>query len=89
MWLGTHARRIGATDSGSPPVQLLVSVGDGVSDHDEHTPATAPAPRGTSHSLAVNSHKNHVFLPLPANNVFPSCLNGCIGVFGAPAGDDD
>ena len=23
-----------------------------------------------------------VFVPLAANNVFPSCLNGCIAVFG-------
>jgi hypothetical protein len=48
-----------------------------------NTPATAPAPRGTSHSLAANPRNNHVFVPLPANNIFPSCLNGCIGVFGA------
>ena len=54
-----------------------------------NTPATAPAPRGTSHSLAVNPRDNHVFLPLPANNVFPDCLNGCIGVFGPRGGDDD
>jgi DNA-binding beta-propeller fold protein YncE len=54
-----------------------------------NTPASAPAPRGTSHSLAANPHNNHVFLALPANNVFPSCLNGCIGVFGAQDDDDD
>jgi hypothetical protein len=40
-------------------------------------------PAGTAHSVAANPHNNHVFVPLPANNVFPSCLNGCIGVFGA------
>jgi len=47
-------------------------------------------PAGTSHSVAVNPNNNKVFVPLPANNVFPSCLNGCIGVFGAPGehGDD-
>ncbi|HEX3476730.1 MAG TPA: hypothetical protein VHT91_17005 [Kofleriaceae bacterium] len=54
-----------------------------------NTPATAPAPRGTSHSVAVNPHNNHVLVPLPAGNVFPDCLNGCIGVFGAAAGDSD
>ncbi len=37
--------------------------------------------------LAVNTHNNHAFVPLPANNVFPDCLNGCIGVFGTPNGD--
>ena len=47
-------------------------------------------PAATSHSVAVNPNNNKVFVPLPANNVFPSCLNGCIGVFGAPGehGDD-
>ena len=37
---------------------------------------------GTAHSVAANPHNNHVFVPLPANNVFPSCLDGCIAVFG-------
>ena len=45
-------------------------------------------PAGTAHSLAANPHNNHVFVPLAANNVFPSCLNGCIGVFGAPNEED-
>jgi len=39
-------------------------------------------PAGTAHSVAVNPHNNHVFVPLAANNVFPSCLNGCIAVYG-------
>jgi hypothetical protein len=47
-------------------------------------------PAGTAHSVAANPHNNHVFVPLAANNVFPSCLNGCIGVFGAPGdGEED
>jgi hypothetical protein len=47
-------------------------------------------PAGTSHSVAVNPNNNHVFVPLPANNVFPACLNGCVGVFGAPGdGEED
>jgi hypothetical protein len=53
-----------------------------------NTPASSPPPRGTSHSVAVNPHNNHVFVPLPANNVFPDCLNGCIAVFGASNDDD-
>jgi len=52
-----------------------------------NTPATTPAPRGTSHSVAADPHNNHVLVPLPANNVFPSCVNGCIGVFGAQRAD--
>src|SRR5207253_2348290 len=34
---------------------------------------TSPPPRGTAHSVAVNSHNNEAFVPLPANNVFPGC----------------
>ncbi|PYM78693.1 MAG: hypothetical protein DME13_28325 [Candidatus Rokuibacteriota bacterium] len=49
---------------------------------------TQPPPRGTAHSVAVNAHNNHVFVPLPANNVFPGCLTGCIAVFGTPRNDD-
>jgi hypothetical protein len=53
-----------------------------------NTPASAPAPRGTAHSVAVNPHNNHVFVPLPANNVFPDCLNGCVAVYGVARDDD-
>jgi hypothetical protein len=53
-----------------------------------NTPASAPAPRGTAHSVAVNPHNNHVFVPLPANNVFPDCLNGCVAVYGVATDDD-
>ena len=49
---------------------------------------TSPPPRGTAHSVAVNSHNDHVFVPLPANNVFPGCQTGCIAVFGASRNDD-
>jgi hypothetical protein len=53
------------------------------------TPGTSPPPRGSAHSVAVNPHNNHVFVPLPKNNVFgPGCLNGCIAVFGTPNGGD-
>ena len=51
--------------------------------------ATPPVVAGTAHSVAVNPHNNHAFVPLPANNVFPDCLNGCIGVFGAPPSEDE
>jgi hypothetical protein len=49
---------------------------------------TPPVAAGTAHSLAVDAKNNHAFVPLPANNVFPDCLNGCIGVFGTPTRDD-
>jgi len=43
---------------------------------------TSPLPYGSPHSVAANRHNNRVFAPLPANNVVPNCLTGCIGVFG-------
>ena len=52
-------------------------------------PSASPQ-AGTAHSVAVDYADNHAFVPLPANNVFPDCLNGCIAVFGAPrSGRDD
>jgi len=43
----------------------------------------SPSPQGgTAHSVAVDPRNNHAFVPLPANNVFPDCLNGCVAVFG-------
>ncbi len=53
-----------------------------------NTPASSPPPRGTAHSVAVDPHNNHALMPLPANNVFPNCLDGCIAVFGTPRDDD-
>jgi hypothetical protein len=53
-----------------------------------NTPLSSPPPRGTAHSVAVNPHNNHVFVPLPANNIFPDCLNGCIAVYGTPTDGD-
>jgi hypothetical protein len=53
-------------------------------------------PRGTAHSVAVNPGNNHIFVPLPPNNIFAApagdtasnCLKGCIAVFAAPADRD-
>jgi len=39
-------------------------------------------PAGTAHSVAANAMNNLVFVALPANNVFPDCLTGCIAVYG-------
>jgi hypothetical protein len=43
------------------------------------------ATRSQSHSVAANGKTAHVFMPLAANNVFPSCLTGCVAVFGRGA----
>jgi hypothetical protein len=50
--------------------------------------ATPPVVAGTAHSVAVDPNNNHALVPLPANNIFPNCLNGCIGVFGVPKGNE-
>jgi hypothetical protein len=50
---------------------------------DQLVPTVNQAP-GSAHSVAVNPHNNHALMPLPANNVVPNCLNGCIAIFGTP-----
>jgi len=37
---------------------------------------------GSSHSVAANGSNNWVFVPHPANNAVPGCLQGCIAVYG-------
>jgi hypothetical protein len=37
---------------------------------------------GSSHSVAVNSANNWVFVPMPGNNAIPGCSTGCIAVYG-------
>src|SRR5712692_1706530 len=64
----------------------------GVIDADDQglvqvVPTVNRAP-GSAHSVAVDPHNNHALVPLPANNVFPNCLDGCIAVFGTPRDDD-
>jgi hypothetical protein len=44
-------------------------------------PTVSQAP-GSAHSVAVDPRNNHALVPLPANNVVPGCLNGCIGIYG-------
>ena len=39
-------------------------------------------PSGSSHSVAVNSANNWVFVPMPGNNAIPGCSTGCIAVYG-------
>jgi len=53
------------------------------------TGGSNPHPAGTSHSVAANAQNNFVFVPLPANNVFPGCLTGCIAVYGRPSEQDN
>jgi hypothetical protein len=57
---------------------------------------TVNRPPGTAHSVAVNPRNNHVFVPLPPNNVVAApandpaanCLKGCVAVFAASADRD-
>ena len=48
---------------------------------------TGAHPASTAHSVAVDAHNNHIFVPLGANNVYPDCLTGCIAVYWH--GDED
>ena len=52
-------------------------------------PEPDPHPGGTAHSVAANAENNLVFVALPANNVFPDCLTGCIAVYGRSDNDLD
>ena len=52
---------------------------------DQIVPTVSQAP-GSAHSVAVNPHNNHAFVPFPANNVAPNCNNGCIAVYGVGGG---
>jgi hypothetical protein len=38
---------------------------------------------GTVHSVAASAANNHVYVPLPANNAYPNCWQGCIAVYSA------
>jgi hypothetical protein len=51
------------------------------------TPPASTHPAGTAHSVAVDAKNNHIFVPLPANNVFHDCITGCIAVYWH--GDED
>lgn len=51
------------------------------------TPPASAHPAGTAHSVAADATNNHIFVPLPANNVFPDCATGCIAVYWH--GDED
>ena len=49
--------------------------------------ASGQFPAGTAHSVAVDAMNNHIFIALPANNVFLNCLEGCIAIYWH--GDED
>ena len=54
-----------------------------------NVPSSGALPSGSAHSVAVNPHNNHAFVPLPADNVVSNCHTGCIGVYGSPRRDRD
>ncbi len=80
------------TASRNNPVGPALGVIDAESKTLIQVVPTVSAPKGTAHSVAVNPHNNHAFVPLPANNRINGCANGCIAVYGVPngeAGEDD
>jgi hypothetical protein len=46
-------------------------------------------PSGTAHSVAADPFTNRVFVPIAANNAVPSCLTGCVTIYGRSDPDSD
>jgi len=77
------------TASRSNPEGPVLGVIDAKSQNLLQVVPTVPMQYGNAHSVAANRHNNHVLVPLPANNVVPNCLTGCIGVYGTPKEEHD
>src|SRR5881396_460102 len=77
------------TASRSNPEGPVLGVIDAKSQKLLQVVPTVPMQYGNAHSVAANRHNNHVLVPLPANNVVPNCLTGCIGVYGTPKEEHD
>lgn len=67
-----------ANQPGGPVLGVIGSITQSLS---QLVPTVNKSP-GTAHSVAVNPLNNKIFVPLPANNVAPDCLNGCVAVYG-------
>ena len=110
VWYNPGDNNYYATGSGSPLRPLPAATAQGstplavIDAGDEkllslvptfNVPAGTGHPASTAHSVAANSHNNHVFVPLGANNAFLSpdgktnCLKGCIAIFGHSDEDAD
>ncbi len=81
---------LSTTDEGAG----MLGVIDGTSQNLDQVVPTMNVPAvtgkhvsGSSHSVAVNSANNWVFVPMPANNTIPGCLTGCIAVYGRQDAD--
>jgi len=80
------------TASRNNPTGPVLGVIDAQSQSLVQVTPTVNRPPGTAHSVAVNPRNNHIFVPLPPNNVLAApagdasanCLRGCIAVFAAP-----
>jgi DNA-binding beta-propeller fold protein YncE len=93
VWFNSGDGRYYTASRNNPtgPVLGIIDAKRGVLDQivpTFNTPLNAPAPRGTGHSVAVNPHNNHAFVPLPGGNAFPNCLTGCVAVFETSGGED-
>jgi hypothetical protein len=97
---GSPLRPLPNTSSGSTPLAVIDAADQKLESLvSTFNVAAVAGPGGhaasTSHSVAANSHNNHVFVPIGANNAFLSpdgktnCLTGCIAIFGHPDEDSD
>ena len=110
VWFNPGDNNYYATGSGSPLRPLPAATAQGstplavIDAGDQkllslvptfNVPAGTGHPASTSHSVAANSHNNHVFVAIGANNALLSpdaktdCLKGCIAIFGHPDEDTD
>src|SRR6516162_8014127 len=82
------------TAANDPVGPVFGVIGSGVNTLTQLVPTLPPVPAvtsgpnkhgaGTVHSIAASSRSNHVYVPLPANNSYPNCTQGCIAVFAVP-----
>lgn len=94
IWFNSGDDNYYVTAGNDPVGPVLGVIKSGVNTLSQLVPTLPPVPAvttgtgqqhgsGTVHSVAASAANNHVYVPLPANNAYPNCSPGCIGVFGA------
>src|SRR6516162_10375643 len=94
VWYNSGDGNYYVTAANDPVGPVFGVIGSGVNTLTQLVPTLPPVPAvtsgpnkhgaGTVHSIAASSRSNHVYVPLPANNSYPNCTQGCIAVFAVP-----
>jgi len=94
VWYNSGDGNYYVTAANDPVGPSLGAVGSVVNTLTQLGPTLPPVPAvttgpnkhgaGTVHSVAASAANNHVYVPLPANNSYPNCAQGCIAVLGVP-----